>query len=171
MSSESFDLITQELLKHQQSMELLQAENRELRQQLADLRTGQGIFIEINGQRFALNASFISQVSSVEASSSVQKQADSSIADNPTVEISKVLSAENNKSVSLMNDEQEGISNNITFLEEAMISEFASASALASPLTLLLDPIKPQEEQKQEKSEEEQKEVLRRDLMGSYLLD
>ena len=57
-----------------------------------------------------------------------------------------------------------------------MISEFASA--MASPLTLLQDPINQQEEQKQKKnlnkqkkSESEKQAVLRHDLMGSYLLD
>lgn len=165
MNSESFDLITQELLKHQQTMESLQAENRELRQQLADLRTGRGVFIEINGQRFALNATVISQASSVEASPSVQQQPGPSIADKPTTAMSKLPSAENAKEALLMqNNQQEKANSNPTFLEEAMISEFASA--LGSPLTLLQDPIKPQE-----KSEEEQKANLRRDLMGSYLLD
>jgi hypothetical protein len=174
MSSESFDLITQELLKHQQAMELLQAENRELRQQLTDLRTGRGIFIEINGQRFALNASFISrasmEASSVESSSSLQQQASPSIADKPTTAISKVSLAETAEiAYQAGTNKQVPKSSSSNFLEEAMISEFASA--LASHLTLLQDPIKPQERQKQENIEEEQKAVLRRDLMGSYLLD
>jgi hypothetical protein len=169
MSSESFDLITQELLKHQQTMESLQAENQELRQQLTDLRTGRGIFIEINGQRFALNTAFVAQASRVEASTSVQQQA-ISIADEPITAISQVVLTQTAKSaLSTQNNQQAQTSSSSTFLEEAMISEFASA--LASPLTLLQDPIKPQEAPKQEKSEEEQKEVLRRDLMGSYLLD
>jgi len=50
----SFELIAQELLKQQQHMERLDAENRELRQLLADLRAGHGIFVEIAGQRFPL---------------------------------------------------------------------------------------------------------------------
>ena len=169
MSSKSFDLITQELVKHQQTMEILQAENRELRQQLTDLRTGRGVFIEINGKRFPLNASILSQISSVQSSSSVQREANPLIADKPTTAISKLSSAETAKSVSPSQNRKQTETGSSTFLEEAMISEFASA--LSSPVIGLQDPIKQREEYKQEKSEEEQKAVLRRDLMGSYLLD
>jgi hypothetical protein len=35
-------------------MDQLEAENRELRRLLADLRTGRGIFVEIAGRRFSL---------------------------------------------------------------------------------------------------------------------
>jgi hypothetical protein len=55
MSDSNFDLILQELLHQQEIMETLETENRELRQQLADLREGRGIFIEIDGVRFALS--------------------------------------------------------------------------------------------------------------------
>jgi len=171
MSSKSFDLITQELVKHQQTMELLQAENRELRQQLTDLRTGRGIFIEINGKRFPLNASFLSQISSVQSSSSVQQEANPLIADKPTTAISKLSSAEAAKSASPSQNSKQAETGSSTFLEEAMISEFASALSSSSPVAALQDPIKQRQEDKQEKSEEEQKAVLRRDLMGSYLLD
>ncbi len=54
MSDSNFDLILQELLHQQEIMETLETENRELRRQLADLREGRGIFIEIDGVRFAL---------------------------------------------------------------------------------------------------------------------
>ncbi|HLI06598.1 MAG TPA: hypothetical protein VKV40_08525 [Ktedonobacteraceae bacterium] len=54
MSDGSFDLILQELLHQQEIMNNLEAENRELRQQLADLREGRGIFVEIDGIRFPL---------------------------------------------------------------------------------------------------------------------
>jgi hypothetical protein len=169
MNSERFDLITQELLKHQQTMELLQAENRELRQQLADLRTGRGIFIEINGLRFALNATILAQDSiqsfSVKTSSSVQLQASPSIGDKPAAEMSQLKLAEDvKKAMPMPNDQEEKANSRSTFLEEAMMSEFDSA--LGSPMALLQDPIKGQE-----KSGEEQKANLRRELMGSYLLD
>ena len=147
MNSKSFDLITQELAKHQQAMEILQAENRELRQQLTDLRTGRGVFIEINGQRFALNASFMSQVSSVQSPSAVQQEASPSIVDKPTTAISKLSSVEAAKSVSPSQNSKQAETSSSTFLEEAMISEFASA--LASPVTALQDPTKQREEQKQ----------------------
>ena len=164
MNNEGFDLIMQELLKCQQTMELLQAENRELRQQLADLRAGRGICIEIDRQCFALNTSPIEQIpiqaSDTLSSSSASQQAGLLVADEPTMANPRVLPSQS--------DEQ-AKAHSSTFLEEAMISEFASA--MASPLTLLQDPINQQEDPKQKKSKEEQKAVLRRDLMGSYLLD
>src|SRR6266581_1201942 len=49
-----FELIMQELLHQKQLLEDLEAENRELRQQLADLREGCGVFIEILGKQFSL---------------------------------------------------------------------------------------------------------------------
>jgi hypothetical protein len=170
MSSNSFDLITQELLKQQQIMKILQAENRELRQQLTDLRNGRGIFIEIHGKRFALNASFISEDSGIQSSSSVTQEVSPVVAEEVTTAISKVFLTETAKNASpSQNNKQPEIRSSTTFLEEAMISEFASA--MDSPLTLLQDPPNQQKRYKQEKREEEQMAVLRRDLMGSYLLD
>lgn len=172
MSSNSFELITQELLKQQQIMNILQAENRELCQQLVDLRTGRGIFIEINGKRFALNASFISEeFFARQSSSSETQEANSVVAEEATIAISKVVRTDTAKSVSpSQNDNQPEIRAATTFLEEAMISEFASAMN-DSPQTVLQDLPNQQQEHKQEKREEEQMVVLRRDLMGSYLLD
>ncbi|MEO8970429.1 MAG: hypothetical protein ABI406_02380 [Ktedonobacteraceae bacterium] len=54
MSESSFEFILQALRTQKQYLEQLQAENSELRQQLASLRNGQGIFVEILGTRFAL---------------------------------------------------------------------------------------------------------------------
>ncbi len=57
MDGNSFDHIAQELFKQKQLMDQLVAENRELRQQLAELRAGRGIFVDIFGSRFALRDS------------------------------------------------------------------------------------------------------------------
>lgn len=57
MDGNYFDQIAQELVKHKRLMDQLEAENRELRQHLADLRAGRGIFVEIAGSRFALRDS------------------------------------------------------------------------------------------------------------------
>ena len=54
MATHNFGQIAQALLKQKQLMDNLEAENRELREQIADLRSGRGIFIEIDGIRFAL---------------------------------------------------------------------------------------------------------------------
>ncbi len=53
--SSSFDLIMQEVLNQKQRLDELVEENQDLQRQLADLRAGRGILLEIGGQRFALN--------------------------------------------------------------------------------------------------------------------
>ena len=57
MEGNNFEQIAQELVKQKHLMDQLEAENRELRQRLADLRAGRGIFVEIAGSRFALRDS------------------------------------------------------------------------------------------------------------------
>ncbi|HEU5380110.1 MAG TPA: hypothetical protein VFV38_32195 [Ktedonobacteraceae bacterium] len=53
-SDHGFEQIMSAVLEQKQIWEKLQAENRELRQQLIDLRAGRGIFVEIMNQRFEL---------------------------------------------------------------------------------------------------------------------
>jgi hypothetical protein len=170
MNSNSFDLIMQEVLKQQQAMGVLQAENQELRQQLADLRAGRGIFLEIDGNRFALDASTVSQIASV-------SQKATAIANEPTTEISQAVSADTAKGIASLQNNKDAGTRSSTFLEEVMIGEFASA--MASPLAVFQDPLNLQEEEqkktnsknKRGASKEERKALLRRDLKGSYLLD
>ena len=57
MDGNHFEHIAQELVKQKQLMDQLEAENRELRQRLADLRAGRGICVDIAGSRFALRDS------------------------------------------------------------------------------------------------------------------
>ena len=57
MDGNYFDQLARELFKLKQLMDQLEAENRELRRLLADLRTGRGIFVEIAGRRFSLRDS------------------------------------------------------------------------------------------------------------------
>ena len=57
MGGSYFEQIAQEIFKQKRLMEQLEAENRELRQRLAELRAGRGIFVEIAGSRFALRGS------------------------------------------------------------------------------------------------------------------
>jgi hypothetical protein len=53
-SDHGFEQIMSAVLEQKQVWEKLQAENRELRQQVVDLRAGRGIFVEIMNQRFEL---------------------------------------------------------------------------------------------------------------------
>jgi len=55
-SGSSFEQIMEEVLRQQQLYEDSQKENTELRRQLAELREGHGIFVEILGERFPLAA-------------------------------------------------------------------------------------------------------------------
>ncbi|HYT41583.1 MAG TPA: hypothetical protein VEP90_04515 [Methylomirabilota bacterium] len=57
MDRNYFDQLARELFKQKQLMDHLEAENRELRKLLADLRTGRGIVVEISGSRFSLRDS------------------------------------------------------------------------------------------------------------------
>ncbi|HLZ61984.1 MAG TPA: hypothetical protein VKR06_33995, partial [Ktedonosporobacter sp.] len=57
MGRNYFEQIAQEIVTQKHLMDQLEAENRELRQRLADLRAGRGIFVEIAGSRFALRDS------------------------------------------------------------------------------------------------------------------
>ncbi len=61
MDGNYFDQLAQELFKQKQIMDHLEAENRELRKLLADLRAGRGIVVEIAGNRFLLRDSLSSR--------------------------------------------------------------------------------------------------------------
>jgi cell division protein FtsB len=51
---DQFDQLAQEIFKQKQRMDQLEAENRELHRQLAELRAGRGIYVDISGRRFSL---------------------------------------------------------------------------------------------------------------------
>ena len=61
MDGNTFDSMLEEVSKQKALMEHLTQENRLLRQQLADLRSGRGILVEIGGRRFALASNDASQ--------------------------------------------------------------------------------------------------------------
>jgi hypothetical protein len=176
MSGTSFDSIAHAILTQKQMMDELQAENRELRQQLADLRAGHGIFIELGGMRIPLRGeiaaaettnvtSVLSQnISSSPPSFSMPKGEISSMVGNedvaeltPTQELSLAEEAP---------IEKEEPEKTPTFLEEIMIDEFVTAST--SPMAVWQVPVK---KSQQEPIDEEQKAALRRELMGSFLLE
>lgn len=57
MGGNYFEQIAQELRQQKLLMDRLEEENRELRMQLAALRSGTGIEVSIAGRRFALRGS------------------------------------------------------------------------------------------------------------------
>jgi hypothetical protein len=184
MSGSSFDLIAQELIKHHNLMERLRAENRELREQLANLREGRGIFLEINGQRFALGEQVQAPELPVATTQTAQTTAPQSevalvsqsipptIADAPTVAIAVAITEvqpEANEAEEPAEPQKEipGVESSApvsSFLEEAMIDEFAAA--MTSPMAVWQGPIK-----KEKNIDEEKKATIRRELLGSYILE
>lgn len=218
MSSSYFDVIAQELLKQQQKMQGLVAENRKLRQELADLREGRGIFVEIQQKRFALtipttpatpDAPSITstQESSTEPATSIVAEISTFSVDNadtntepsssealpstrntaaaPTrkamttvqlVEVSAPQPAnakQDSAPVPTPTATQDATPEEdkpaaTPFLEEIMLDEFATA--LTSPMAVWKRSEK-KKERKQQSIDEDQKAALRRELMGSFLLE
>jgi hypothetical protein len=187
MGGSNFDLITQELLKQQRLMEELEEENEELRRQLADLRAGRGIFVEICGQRFMLEtegfvlsleaAPLLPDVvsaspdvvsASAEQNSASPDEAALAIASSPTQAMASVPLQEAAEAAPQDTEEEQSEQDEEaltpTFLEEIMLDEFATA--MTRPMAVWTGPAKQSED-----NEEERKAALRRELMGSYLLE
>ena len=194
MATHNFDQIAQALLKQKQLMDNLQAENRELREQIADLRSVRGIFIEIDGIRFALRddsppvqttsassvpASPSPSASTIETSTLSAPPHTQQIVEAPTEAIPEItsqlpeLSIKEGVSPSNNDKGNKPTSGESTFLEEIMLDEFNNA--LTSPSAVWQDPTEKKTAKEQPKPQEpineKQKEALRRELMGSYLLE
>ncbi len=185
-----FELIAQELVKQQQHMQMLDAENRELRRQLADLRAGYGIFVEIAGQRFSLEGEplphqtmsistemqedlptprtttslYEDPIPVVSANEVIDTQDEEEEEPIPVVE--NISSEATPVEIASSLEEEESEQEAPTFLEEIMLDEFAAAAT--SPMAIWNGPINKQEG---EPIDEEQKAALRRELMGSFLLE
>ncbi|MBV9689108.1 MAG: hypothetical protein JO202_05285 [Ktedonobacteraceae bacterium] len=187
MSVGNFDSINQALLAQRQRMEQLAEENRELRRQLSDLHEARGIFVEICGRRFALQADQVSMPTinaTILTSAPLTAPAESMISIPQattseqqgiavTEEISLVTVVDETATNSLsqpapsptdMLDDQEAKPATTTFLEEMLLDEFAVAATI--PMTVQSDPVK-----KSEAIDEDEKAVLRRELVGSFLLE
>jgi hypothetical protein len=181
MGGSSFDLIVQELQVQQHIMKEMKAENRKLHQQLAALRTGQGVVLEINGTQLALET----QIAPNSSTSSQQPIVSPSIAtlrpsheDKKSVEEQVLMVEQSNNNEDHTNKNAERSSKTAiasqqekeeprrpsTFLEEIMLDEFASA--LTTPTA-----IQQAQEREPTVSKEEQKAALRRELIGSFLLE
>jgi len=182
MGGSNFDALMQEILKHRRIMEQLEEENRELRRQITDLREGRVISIEICGQRFSLAAelttasaraiptaapvSYTTPVPEVSAlitptpqQTTILYEAEPDVTEAPTIAMPQTPS-----SVTELTKEEEDTP---TFLEEIMIDEFAAAStATTSPMSVWSPPAR-----KQQNTDEEERAALRRQLIGSFLLE
>ncbi len=184
MGGNRFDQIVQEILKQKQLMDALEAENDELRQRIADLGSGQGIFVDIHGTRYALrDISALAQTASASSTPTSTSLSTSTVAvSTPSVtrplnqemvgiaEIPQISFQPQEPSVTEpTSPSNEGSS----FLEEILIDGFANA--LTSPNAIWQDPAEKKPVQPQRKPHEsineKQKEALRRELLGSFLLE
>ncbi len=193
MSGSSFDLIAQELLRQKSMMDQMEKENRELRHQLADLRAGRGFSIEIDGQRFSLpgEAMIPAHVISL-AAQPIQIEPEVEAQQEPVVAEQRAASRQTRQLVmdameameapevqttailpiyveeETVQEAQVSPVTSSTFLEEVMIEEFTAAST--RPLSVWSVP-QPEQGTKSESPEDEELAILRRQLIGSYLLE
>jgi hypothetical protein len=185
MGGSSFDLIAQELQKQHYIMEEMKAENRRLHQQLTDLRNGQGVFIEISGTRIDLETHIASTLATTspqpadatpsatsrppqDAKKSSEEQMPTADQANSKIEASIKAQKLVPDTANVSQPEVGKTRQPSTFLEEIMLDEFESA--LTAPTTI--QPVQEQpSEASSEISKEEKQAVLRRELIGSFLLE
>jgi hypothetical protein len=175
MSDGSFEFILRALRNQKQRLEELQAENSELHQQLTDLRNGHGIFVEILGTRFALVET---QPGALYASTMIQVQ------DAPTMQIAQTITAPTllsmpetprtlepvEESSALQDQVTEEISQSLSpapsFLEEVDEDDFLRS--VTSPIAIWSGT---ETNPRQKPVEEDENAALRRQLIGSFLLE
>jgi hypothetical protein len=185
MGSNNFDVLMQEILKHRRIMEQLEEENRELCRQLADLREARGIYVEICGKRFALMAestpapalatpvpvltSYGSPAPGACApgAPASQKTPPSHDRETDVTEAPTIAMPQASRSATRPLEDEEEETSIPTFLEEIMMDEFAAASTASTSLMATWSP----PAKKQQSADEDEKATLRRQLMGSFLLE
>lgn len=154
----SFALLMQALLKQKEILDELDRENQELHGQLADLRAGVGISIDILGQQFPL------AVTDLEKEATQQTPAVTYQTSKTTMpEIPETPAPERAVNID-RTTEDFSPSPSSTFLQELITNE--PASATTSPKVAWRNPVA-----QSPTSEEEEKAVLRRQLTGSFLLE
>jgi hypothetical protein len=171
-SGSNFELIMQEVLKQKQLLEDLLSENDELHRQLDGLREGRGIFIDILGKRFPLVDVPVSDSPNRE----VTPDADLSLQETTEILSESLPSSIPETPVpalkSSVEEDQEELPTYITptmstYLEEAMLDEFsAAATREMSQIAVWSGPIT-----NPPTFDEKEKENLRRELSGSFLLE
>jgi len=161
-----FELIMQEVLSQQKLMEELEAENRELRRQITEIREGRGIFVDVLGTRFSLNVEPVVAIPdsalTQELAPAVEQQPTSTI-EIPTTPIPEASLSETEE-VQEEIPEEGSLVPSSSFLEEMLIDEFASA--VTSPMAIWSGSTK-----KSTPVDEEDKVTLRRELVDSFLLE
>jgi hypothetical protein len=159
-SDNAFELIMQELLQQKLYLDELLRENEELRSQLADLREGRDILVDILGQRYALLADTPVEAQATLLMPSITQQAPvTMLPEVPATSVPAASLAESGRDPAEI-----APSPSPKFLEEMLLDELASAATTpwavwTGPATL------------PRLKEEEEKAALRRELSDSYLLE
>lgn len=149
----SFALVMQALLNQKQILDELVRENQELRRQLADLRAGVGISIDILGQQFPLAVADLGKVTTQRSPAVTYQASKMTMPEIP--ETPALKKASNSDRIT----EDLSPSPSTTFPQELMTNE--TASAAADSMGVRRPPM----------NAEEEKEALRRELTGSFLLE
>lgn len=171
-SGSNFELIMQEVLKQKHQLEELLSENDELHRQLAELREGRGIFVDILGERFTLVDVPVSdspeRIGTPEADLSLQETTEILRESLPTSMPETPVTAIE----SSVEEAQENLPTYITstmssYLEEAILDEFsAAATREMGQVPVWSGPIT-----NPPTFNEKEKENLRRELSESFLLE
>ncbi len=168
-SGSSFELIMQEVLNQKQLMEVLRTENDELRRQLADLREGRGIFVEILGKRFPL----VGEPVRVSPEGAPAAEVDLSLQETTEIKsealpppLPETPLPATELTVEEVAEDRPPLASPATssFLEEALLDEFSAAST--RQIAVWSGPIT-----NHPTLDEQEKETLRRELSGSFLLE
>jgi hypothetical protein len=181
MGGSNFELIMQEIHNQKQRMDDLLAENRELRRQLTGLREGHGIIIDIQGMQFALASEAFTNQFPVQVTPTTHDTLATfepvpvampstmpmeTIPETPypsTEEFAQI--APFTEEIDEMGEEEVPPTHTSTFLEEMLIDEFASAAT--SPMAVWKAPAT----RKLNAIDEDQNAALRKELIGSFLLE
>lgn len=184
MSGSSFELIMKEVLNQKQRMEELIEENQDLKRQLTDLREGRGISLDICGKQFALIGSLAAASPQV-ASPSQDSPASyhetismplseapmSTTPETPLPSYDEFEQAETypDQEVEEVSEEEvlQTVTPSSTFLEDMLMDELAAAATTPMTAAVWQGAVARQATT----IDEEEKAALRKDLIGSFLLE
>lgn len=175
MDGNSFELIMQEMIEQQRYMQALEVENEQLRQQIATLRAGGGIVVEILGTRFPIVGETTvvppsPQTTLASQNSLAMQPVPTSTASDAVITPMPIMQTPLPEANFLLEEK----SPSTPFLEELLLDEFAEAAT--SPMAVWSGPTtgtkqKPTHSKSLSVSEEDKRAALRRELMGSFLLE
>ena len=183
MGGSNFELLMEEVLNQKQLMDELLAENDNLRCQLTDLRAGRGIILDIQGQLFTLDGETVvrtPQNSPTSQDLPVMEQETAFMPVNQAGQTEQSVQTTGTASETPMpstdqfeqmtqafhvHEEEEAPATTSTFLEDMLVDEFATAAT--SPMAVWQGA----KTRKLAIIEEEEKAELRKELIGSFLLE